>query len=63
MNAASAPGVSTPLTWKEVRQRPKPQDFTIDTIHPRVKKVGDLWEKMRKHKGTDLLAAIEKLRK
>ena len=26
-------GVSTPLTWKEVRQRPKPQDFTIDTIH------------------------------
>jgi len=56
-------GVSAPLTWKEVRQRPKPQDFTIDTIHPRVKKVGDLWAKMRTHKGTDLLAAIEKLRK
>jgi bifunctional non-homologous end joining protein LigD len=55
-------GVSTPLTWKEVRQRPKPQDFTIDTIHPRLKKVGDLWAKMRKHKGTDLLAAIEKLK-
>jgi bifunctional non-homologous end joining protein LigD len=55
-------GVSTPLTWKEVRQRPKPQDFTIDTIHARVKKAGDLWEKMRKHKGTDLLAAIDKLR-
>jgi bifunctional non-homologous end joining protein LigD len=56
-------GVSTPLTWKEVHQRPKPQDFTIDTIHARVKKVGDLWKKMRTHKGTDLLAAIEKLRK
>ncbi|HEX6162838.1 MAG TPA: DNA ligase D [Vicinamibacterales bacterium] len=55
-------GVSTPLTWKEVRQRPKPQDFTIDTIHARLKKTGDLWAKMRKHKGTDLLAAIEKLR-
>jgi bifunctional non-homologous end joining protein LigD len=55
-------GVSTPLTWKEVRQRPQPQDFTIDTIHARVKKVGDLWAKMRKHKGTDLLAAIDKLR-
>ena len=55
-------GVSTPLTWKEVRQRPKPQDFTIDTIHGRVRKVGDLWAKMRKHKGTDLLAAIDKLR-
>jgi bifunctional non-homologous end joining protein LigD len=56
-------GVSTPLTWKEVRQRPKPQDFTIDTIHARLKKTGDLWEKMRKHKGTDLLSAIDKLQK
>jgi bifunctional non-homologous end joining protein LigD len=56
-------GVSTPLTWKEVRQRPKPQDFTIDTIHARVKKVGDLWKKMRTHKGTDLLSAIDKLQK
>jgi bifunctional non-homologous end joining protein LigD len=56
-------GVSAPLTWKEVRQRPKPQDFTIDTIHARVRKAGDLWEKMRKHQGTDLLAALEKLRK
>ena len=55
-------GVSTPLTWKEVRQRPKPQDFTIDTIHARLKKTGDLWEKMRKHKGANLLGAIEKLR-
>jgi bifunctional non-homologous end joining protein LigD len=60
--ASAFAGVSTPLTWKEVRQRPKPQDFTIDTIHARLKKTGDLWEKMRKHKGTDLLAAIEKLR-
>ena len=54
-------GVSAPLTWKEVHQRPRPQDFTIDTIEKRVKKVGDLWSKMRNHKGTDLLAAIEKL--
>lgn len=60
---SSFAGVSTPLTWKEVRQRPKPQDFTIDTIHARLKKTGDLWEKMRKHKGADLLAAIEKLQK
>ena len=60
---SSFAGVSTPLTWKEVRQRPKPQDFTIDTIHARVKKVGDLWKKMRTHKGTDLLSAIDKLTK
>src|SRR5688572_16779364 len=54
-------GVSAPLTWKEVHARPKPQDFTIDTIEKRVKKAGDLWAKMRNHKGTDLLTAIEKL--
>jgi bifunctional non-homologous end joining protein LigD len=54
-------GVSTPLTWKEVGDRPTPQDFTIDTIGTRVKKVGDLWAKLRTHQGTDLLAAIEKL--
>ena len=55
-------GVSTPLTWQEVHARPKPQDFTIDTIDKRLKKVGDLWAKMRTHKGTDLLSAIEKLK-
>ncbi len=55
-------GVSTPLTWQEVRQRPTPQDFTIDTIHPRLKKKGDLWKEMREHPGTDLLDAISKLR-
>ena len=56
-------GVSTPLTWKEVRQRPEPQDFTIDTIFPRLKKTGDLWEKLRKHEGADLLSALETLRR
>ncbi len=61
--ASAFAGVSAPLTWKEVRERPRPQDFTIDTIHARVKKVGDLWAKLRAHKGNDLLSAIEKLRK
>jgi bifunctional non-homologous end joining protein LigD len=60
--ASAFAGVSTPLTWKEVHGSPKPQDFTIDTIEARVKKVGDLWEGMRKHKGADLLGAIAKLR-
>lgn len=56
-------GVSTPLTWKEVHDRPTPQDFTIDTIAARIAKAGDLWAKMRAHRGTDLLAAIGKLRR
>ena len=55
-------GVSAPLTWKEVRQRPTPQDFTIDTMFPRLSKVGDLWTKTRTHSGADLLAALDTLR-
>ena len=56
-------GVSTPLTWQEIHGKPKPQDYTIDTIDARIKKTGDLWQAMRRHKGADLLAAIDKLRK
>lgn len=54
-------GVSTPLTWQEVHDRPAPQDFTIDTIGARLEQVGDLWAKLRAHTGANLLAAIEKL--
>jgi len=61
--ASAFAGVSTPLTWKEVHGSPKPQDFTIDTIEARLKKTGDLWDAMRKHKGADLLGAIDKLQK
>jgi bifunctional non-homologous end joining protein LigD len=60
--ASAFAGVSTPLTWKEVDDSPAPQDFTIATIEKRVKRVGDLWEKLRKHKGADLLGALEKVR-
>jgi len=61
--ASAFAGVSTPLTWKEVHSSPKPQDFTIDTIEARLKNTGDLWGAMRKHKGADLLGAIDKLQK
>jgi len=59
--ASAFAGVSTPLTWNEVHESPTPQDFTIDTIAARLAKVGDLWAKLRSHKGADLLAAIETL--
>jgi bifunctional non-homologous end joining protein LigD len=59
--ASTFAGVSTPLTWKEVQERPKPQDFTIDTMPARIAAVGDLWAELRKDKGANLLAAIEKL--
>jgi len=61
--ASAFAGVSAPLTWKEVHDSPRPQDFTLDTIGARLEKVGDLWEGLRRHKGADLLAAIEKLSK
>jgi len=59
--ASAFAGVSTPLTWKEVHDSPTPHDFTVDTIAARLEKVGDLWEGLRRHKGADLLAAIDRL--
>ena len=61
--ASAFAGVSTPLTWQEVHDAPAPQDFTIDTIGARLETSGDLWKKLRSHKGADLLAAIERLSK
>jgi bifunctional non-homologous end joining protein LigD len=60
--ASTFAGVSAPLTWKEVQERPSPQDFTIDTMPARIASVGDLWAKLRADTGANLLAAIEKLR-
>jgi bifunctional non-homologous end joining protein LigD len=60
--ASAFAGVSTPLTWDEVHAGVRPEDFTIDTILPRVRAVGDLWAALREHPGTDLLAALEKIR-
>jgi bifunctional non-homologous end joining protein LigD len=60
--ASAFAGVSAPLTWKEIDDSPAPQDFTIDSLADRVKKVGDLWRALRDHEGADLLGALEKLR-
>jgi bifunctional non-homologous end joining protein LigD len=60
--ASAFAGVSTPLTWDEVHAGVRPEDFTIDTVLPRVRAVGDLWAGLREHPGTDLLAALEKIR-
>lgn len=60
--ASAFAGVSTPLTWDEVHSGVRPEDFTLDTVLPRVRAVGDLWAGLRAHPGTDLLAALEKIR-
>jgi bifunctional non-homologous end joining protein LigD len=53
-------GVSTPLAWDELDGKLDPRDFTIRTMPARLRDVGDLWAPMRKAKGIDLEAALER---
>jgi bifunctional non-homologous end joining protein LigD len=61
--ASAFAGVSTPLEWSEVDDKIAPQDFTIKTVETRLKKVGDLWARLRTVKPADLGAALEKLQR
>ena len=60
--ASDYAGVSTPLTWKEIDEGVKRQDFTIKTMPARLKAVGDLWAKLRNSKGVDLSSVSKKYR-
>jgi bifunctional non-homologous end joining protein LigD len=35
--------VSTPVTWKELKQGVRVEDFRVDNVPARIKKIGDLW--------------------
>jgi bifunctional non-homologous end joining protein LigD len=52
--ASDYAGVSTPLTWKEVDEGVRREDFTIATAPARFREVGDLWAGVRKPKKLDL---------
>jgi bifunctional non-homologous end joining protein LigD len=43
--------VSTPVTWREVEDGVEIQDFTVDNVPARVKKIGDLWSPLVKKTG------------
>jgi bifunctional non-homologous end joining protein LigD len=56
-------GVSTPLTWDEVDQGVRREDFTIRTMADRLNRVGDLWSALRTAKGIDLSRVTRYARK
>jgi bifunctional non-homologous end joining protein LigD len=47
-------GVSTPLTWREIDEGVRREDFTIRTVPARLEEVGDGWAALRRSKGVDL---------
>ena len=52
--ASDYAGVSTPLSWREIDEGVKREQFTIETAPARIREVGDLWAELRKAKGVDL---------
>ncbi len=49
--------VSTPLRWEELDDELDPRDFTLESVLPRLREVGDLWEVgMRQVNSLDALA-------
>jgi DNA primase len=43
--------VSAPITWKELAGGARIEDFRIDNLPRRVKKVGDLWARLLEQNG------------
>ena len=46
--------VSAPVTWEEIERGIRIEDFRIDNIRQRVKKIGDLWKPVLGKKRFDL---------
>ncbi len=43
--------VSTPVTWKEIKRGVRIEDFRMDNVPARVKKLGDLWKPLLEKRG------------
>jgi bifunctional non-homologous end joining protein LigD len=52
--ASEYAGVSTPLTWKEVEEGVRREDFTVRSAPLRFKQVGDPWSGLLEARGIDL---------
>ncbi len=53
--------VSTPITWEEIEKGIDMGAFTINTVPPRLKKVGDLWKRVLGKKRVDLSPLVKDL--
>lgn len=51
--------VSTPVTWDEVEQPIRIEDFHIDNVVDRVKKLGDLWKPVLGRKRFNLMGFLD----
>jgi bifunctional non-homologous end joining protein LigD len=60
--ASDFAGASAPIGWDEVAAGVDPRDFTIPTLPERIRASGDLWAKLRRSRGADLEAALERVR-
>jgi len=52
--ASEYAGVSAPLSWDEVDAGVRREEFTIQSMPARLRRVGDLWASLRKAKGVDI---------
>ena len=52
-------GVSAPVTWEEIERGVRIEDFRIDNIVARAKKLGDLWKPVLGKKRFDLFSVLE----
>lgn len=44
-------GVSTPVTWKEVERGVEIEDFRLDNVPARIRRLGDLWKPLLSRRG------------
>ncbi|MDQ3069564.1 MAG: DNA ligase D [Acidobacteriota bacterium] len=61
--ASDFAGVSTPLTWDEIEEGVRPQDFTLRTYRARFRAAGDLWKPLRTMKPVNIEKVLVKIEK
>jgi bifunctional non-homologous end joining protein LigD len=59
--ASDYAGVSTPLSWQEIDDGVRREDFTVLSVPGRLARVGDLWAPLRRARGVDLARAAPRL--